>query len=120
MVGTAYAPQRDDVVWIDFDPQAGHEQAGRRPALILSDKKYNSRSSLIVLCPVVSCASQLKPYPFIVALPPTLLPKERYVLADQVKSLDWRQRNASFIARVAASSVEEVTAFAVGIVQGRT
>ena len=117
MVNAAYVPQRGDVVWIDFDPQAGHEQAGRRPALILSDKKYNGRSSLVVLCPITS---QHKPYPFIVALPPALLPKESYVLADQVKSLDWRQRNASFITKAPANSVEEVTAFAEGIVRGRT
>ena len=116
-MSAVYVPHRGDVVWIDFDPQVGREQAGRRPALILSDKKYNGRSSLVVLCPITS---QFKPYPFIVALPPTLLPKESYVLADQIKSLDWRQRNASFITKAPASSVEEVTAFAVGIVQGRT
>ena len=116
MVSAAYVPHRGDVVWIDFDPQAGHEQAGRRPALILSDKKYNARSSLVVLCPITS---QLKSYPFVVALPPTLLPKASYVLADQVKSLDWRQRNASFIAKAPTNAVDEVTLFSVGIVQGR-
>ncbi len=116
MVSARYVPHRGDVVWIDFDPQAGHEQAGRRPALILSDKKYNARSSLVVLCPITS---QLKPYPFVVALPPTLLPKASYVLADQVKSLDWRQRNASFIIKAPTNAVDEVTLFAVGIAQGR-
>ena len=116
MVSAAYVPARGDVVWIDFDPQAGHEQAGRRPALILSDKKYNARSSLVVLCPITS---QQKPYPFVVALPPTLLPKASYVLADQVKSLDWRQRNATFIVKAPTNAVDEVTLFAVGIVQGR-
>ena len=116
MVSAAYVPHRGDIVWIDFDPQAGHEQAGRRPALILSDKKYNARSSLVVLCPITS---QQKPYPFVVALPPTLLPKASYVLADQVKSLDWRQRNATFIVKAPTNAVDEVTLFAVGIVQGR-
>ena len=116
MVSAAYVPQRGDIVWIDFDPQAGHEQAGRRPALILSDKKYNARSSLVLLCPITS---QFKPNPFVVALQPTLLPRPSYVLADQVKSLDWRQRNPTFITRAPAISVEEVTLFAVGIVQGR-
>ena len=115
-MSAAYVPARGDVVWIDFDPQAGHEQAGRRPALILSDKKYNARSSLVVLCPITS---QQKPYPFVVALPPTLLPKASYVLADQVKSLDWRQRNASLIVKAPTNAVDEVTLFAVGIVQGR-
>ena len=116
MVSAAYVPHRGDIVWIDFDPQAGHEQAGRRPAFILSDKKYNARSSLVVLCPITS---QQKPYPFVVALPPTLLPKASYVLADQVKSLDWRQRNVTFIVKAPTNAVDEVTLFAVGIVQGR-
>ena len=66
MVEASYVPHRGDVVWIDFDPQAGREQAGRRPAIILSDKKYNARSELVVLCPITS---QLKPYPFLVPLP---------------------------------------------------
>jgi mRNA interferase MazF len=116
MVTSTYVPHRGDVVWIDFDPQAGHEQAGRRPAIILSDREYNRRSSLVILCPITS---QLKPYPFIVALPPTLLPKESYVLADQVKSMDWRQRNTSFITKAPITVVEEVTQFVTGIVQGR-
>lgn len=109
-------PNRGDIVWIDFDPQSGHEQAGRRPALILSDREYNKRSSLAVLCPITS---QSKSYPFVVALPPKLLPKESYVLSDQVKSLDWRQRNTAHITKAPAKALDEVTTFAVGIVQGR-
>ena len=116
MVGAPYVPHRGDIVWINFDPQAGHEQAGRRPALVLSDKEYNRRSSLVVLCPITS---QFKPYPFVVALPAALLPKARYVLADQVKSLDWRKRDTAYMTKAPASAVEEVTAFASGIVQGR-
>lgn len=116
MVGTSYIPHRGDLVWIDFDPQAGREQAGRRPAIILSDKKYNARSELVILCPITS---QLKPYPFIVALPPNILPKPSYALADQVKSLDWTKRNVSFIAKAPAKAVEEITALSVGIVQGK-
>jgi mRNA interferase MazF len=116
MVVSTYVPQRGDIAWIDFDPQAGHEQAGRRPALILSDREYNRRASLVILCPITS---QFKPYPFVVALPSTLLPKASYVLADQVKSLDWRQRNTSFITTAPDRALEEVTQYAVGIVQGR-
>jgi mRNA interferase MazF len=115
MVTTTYVPHRGDIVWIDFDPQAGHEQAGRRPAIILSDKEYNKRSSLVILCPITS---QFKPHPFVVALPPTLLPKESYVLADQVKSLDWRQRNTKFISKAPARALQEVTEFVVGIASG--
>ncbi len=116
MVASSYVPHRGDIVWIDFDPQAGHEQSGRRPAFILSDKEYNRRASLVIICPITS---QLKPYPFVVALPPTLLPKASYVLADQVKSLDWRQRNTAFITKAPIAAIEDVTQFAVGIVQGR-
>lgn len=116
MVSATYIPHRGDVVWIDFDPQAGHEQAGRRPAIVLSDKKYNAKSGLVVLCPITS---QFKPYPFFVALPASLLPKASYVIADQVKSLDWTKRQISYITKAPTKSVEEVTVFAVGIVQGK-
>ncbi len=116
MVDAPYVPQRGDLVWIDFDPQAGREQAGRRPAIILSDKKYNARSELVVLCPITS---QFKPYPFIVALPAKLLPKPSYALADQVKSLDWTKRNIALIAKAPAKTVDEITVLCVGIVQGR-
>ena len=115
MVSALYVPHRGDIVWIDFDPQAGRQQAGRRPALILSDKEYNRRTSLVLLCPITS---QFKPYPFVVTLPAKLLPKESYVLSDQVKSLDWRRRNAGFIVKAPASAVQAVIVFATGIVQG--
>lgn len=84
----AYIPDRGHIVWIDFDPQAGHEQARHRPAVVLSPKAYNRKTSLCVLCPM---SSQRKGYPFEVVVaedPPSV------VLADQVKSLDWRARNA--------------------------
>jgi mRNA interferase MazF len=84
--------------------------------LVLSDKKYNARSELMLLCPITS---QFKPYPFVVALAPNLLPKPSYVLADQVKSLDWTRRNTTFITRAPAASVQEVSLLAAGIVQGR-
>ena len=81
----AYIPKRGDVVWISFNPQAGHEQAGRRPAVILSPRAYNGKVGLAIMCPITN---QSKGYPFEVALP-----KEAKVsgviLADQVKSLDW-------------------------------
>ena len=117
MVGNnAYIPHRGDIVWLDFDPQAGREQAGRRPAFVLSDRKYNERSELMLLCPITS---QYKPYPFVVALPETLLPKPSYVLSDQVKSLDWTKRNVAFITKAPADSLAQVTVFASGIVEGK-
>jgi mRNA interferase MazF len=86
----AYVPERGDVVWITFNPQAGHEQAGRRPAVVLSPKAYNGKVGLALLCPVTS---QVKGYPFEVALPDGL-PVSGVILSDQIKSLDWRARNA--------------------------
>ena len=91
-----YVPERGDVVWISMDPQAGHEQAGRRPALVLSPAAYNRKTSLALLCPITS---QVKGYPFEVPLPEGV-PVRGVVLADQVKSLDWRARNVTRFSRV--------------------
>jgi mRNA interferase MazF len=89
----AYIPQRGDVVWITLNPQAGHEQSGRRPAVVLSPKSYNSRTGLVILCPVTS---QVKGYPFEVLFPEGFQITGA-ILSDQVKSLDWRARNAELI-----------------------
>ena len=86
----AYVPERGDVVWITFNPQAGHEQAGRRPAVVLSPKTYNGKVGLALLCPVTS---QVKGNPFEVPIPDGL-PVNGVILSDQVKSLDWRARSA--------------------------
>src|SRR5215470_13284047 len=99
-----YIPERGDAVWITLDPQAGHEQAGRRPALVLSPSAYNGRVGLALFCPITSRA---KGYPFEVPLPAGL-PVAGVVGADQVKSLDWRARNASRIATVPEEVVVEV------------
>lgn len=87
---TGVVPDRGDVVWIDMAPSSGHEQKGRRPALVLSPASYNARSSLALMCPITS---RVKGYPFEVALPEGL-PVGGVVLSDQVKSLDWRSRQA--------------------------
>lgn len=87
---TGYVPRRGDLVWLHFSPQTGHEQAGRRPALVLSPESYNARVGLAILCPVTGHA---KGYPFEVALP-SGSPVAGVVLSDQVKSLDWRARQA--------------------------
>lgn len=99
-----YVPERGDAVWITLDPQAGHEQAGRRPALVLSPSAYNGRVGLALLCPITS---QVKGYPFEVPLPAGL-PVAGVVGADQVKSLDWRARKAVRVGSVPASVVAEV------------
>lgn len=102
----AYVPSRGDVVWVSLDPQAGHEQRGRRPALVLSPKSYNSRVGLAILCPITS---QVKQYPFEVAIPPGLA-VAGVVLSDQVKSLDWRVRGVKLACRLPRAVVEEATA----------
>lgn len=100
----AYVPERGDVVWIALNPQAGHEQAGRRPAVVLSPAAYNSKVGLAILCPITN---QIKGYPFEVVIPPDL-PVTGAILSDQVKSLDWRARNASFICSLPPATVTEV------------
>jgi mRNA interferase MazF len=99
-----YVPERGDAVWITLDPQAGHEQAGRRPALVLSPASYNGRVGLALLCPITG---QVKGYPFEVALPDGL-PVTGVVLADQVKNLDWRARKAARICAVPEEVVTQV------------
>ena len=98
-------PEGGDLVWLTFDPQAGHEQAGRRPALTLSPAAYNGRTGLAVFCPVTR---QIKGYPFEVELPAGL-PFEGAVLVDQVKSLDWRVRQAEVVDRVPPDTLREVS-----------
>jgi mRNA interferase MazF len=100
----AYLPQRGDVVWITLNPQAGHEQSGRRPAVILSPKSYNSKTGLAILCPVTS---QVKGYPFEVLLPEGLQITGA-ILSDQVKSLDWQARNAELICTLSDETTYEV------------
>lgn len=90
MVAREYVPEAGDLVWIDFTPQAGREQAGRRPGVVLTPRTYNEKTSLAVLCPITSHS---KGYPFEVALPPAGRIRG-VVLTDHLKSLDWRQRNA--------------------------
>lgn len=100
----SYVPQRGDAVWITLDPQAGHEQARRRPALVLSPATYNGRVGLALLCPITS---QAKGYPFEVAVPEELA-VAGVVLADQVKNLDWRARKAVRICSVPNEVVSQV------------
>lgn len=95
----AYIPERGDVVWLNFDPQAGHEQAGKRPAVVVSPQSYNQKVGLALFCPITS---QVKGFPFEVLLG-TSGKIKGVVLADQVKSLDWRARNAEFVERLPES-----------------
>ena len=104
MVASDYVPDKGDIVWLEFTPQAGHKQAGRRPALVLSPRNYNERSSLALFCPVTS---RVRGYPFEVQLPPSG-PIIGVVLADQLRSQDWRARHAKFVVRASPQTVSEV------------
>ena len=99
-----YVPDAGDIVWIDFTSQAGHEQAGRRPALVLSPAAYNGKTSLMICCPMTT---QIKNYPFEVPIdgaPPSV------ALADQVKNLDWRSRAAARKGRVSPEELADARA----------
>lgn len=100
----SYVPERGDVVWLDFDPHVGHEQAKRRPAVVLSAAAYNARASLALCCPV---ASQVKEYPFEVALPEGF-EVAGVVLADQLRSVDWHARDATHIGTLPAAVVVQI------------
>jgi mRNA interferase MazF len=106
MARAAYVPERGDVVWLDFDPQAGSEQAGHRPALVISPRSYNRKVGLALMCPITS---RVKGYPFEVELP-TNLEATGVILCDQIKSLDWRARRARRLGGVPAAIMQEVTA----------
>jgi mRNA interferase MazF len=100
----AYVPDRGDVVWITFNSHTGHEQAGRRPAVVLSPKAYNGKVGLALLCPITS---QVKSYPFEVPIPDGL-PVNGVVLSDQVKSLDWKARKAEKACSLPEDSIKKV------------
>ena len=100
----AYVPRCGDLVWITLNPQAGHEQAGRRPAAVLSPQSYNRKTGLAILCPITS---KVKNYPFEVLLP-SGLPVIGAILSDQVKSLDWKVRNIELICVLPLETTAEV------------
>lgn len=102
----AYVPERGDMVWLTFNPQAGHEQAGRRPAVVLSPAAYNGKVGLALVCPVTN---QQKGYPFEVMVPQTA-GITGVILADQLKSLDWRVRQAELIGTLPEHTLSEVFA----------
>ena len=103
---SSYVPDRGDLVWLEFTPQAGSEQRGRRPALVLSPKIYNEKVGLALFCPVTS---KIKGYPFEVELPDGTA-VSGVVLSDQLKSLDWRSRKVKFIERASLDIMAMVTA----------
>ncbi len=104
MVGNkGYVPERGDIVWLDFNPQAGHEQRGRRPALTLSFRAYNEKIGLGLFCPITS---KVKGYPFEVEITAGVI--QGAVLSDQIKSLDWMERNIEFIEKIDSAKLQEI------------
>ncbi len=102
----AYSPDRGDLIWLSFSPQAGREHAGRRPGLVLSPRSYNTRVGLCLVCPVTQ---SIKGYPFEVPLPEGL-PVQGVVLSDHVQSADWQQRQSEYIETVPPEILAEVCA----------
>jgi mRNA interferase MazF len=100
MVKREYAPDRGDLIWINFNLSLGHEQTGRRPAIVLSPKLYNKKSGLILVCPITS---SIKGYPYEVEIG-----KNGVILTDQIKSVAWKERRAKFIASVPEEILFEV------------
>jgi mRNA interferase MazF len=107
-----YVPDAGDIVWLRFTPQAGHEQAGHRPALVISPAAYNGKTSLMLCCPMTT---QIKGYPFEVVVSASRLGA---VLADQVKSLDWVERKATYKGKTTALELARVRARIVALVNG--
>ena len=103
MVKTLSIPDRGDIVWIDFDPQKGHEQANRRPAVVLSSQSYNGRSGLLLACPITS---KIKGYPFEVEVEDRKITGA--ILANQIRSFDWRARRAKIIQRIQPKLLVEI------------
>ena len=106
-----YVPEAGDIVWLRFSPQAGHEQAGHRPALVISPAAYNGKTSLMLCCPMTT---QIKGYPFEVTL--TVSSRPSAVLADQVKSLDWVERKAKYKGKARPAELNSVRAKIIALV----
>ena len=104
MVNREYVPDVGDIVWLDFDPQSGREQAGRRPGVVLSPRDYNQKARLAICCPITS---HVKGYPFEVLLPAGNKWKGA-ILSDQLKSLDWRKRNATKAGKIPQLTLDQV------------
>ena len=103
MVIKNYVPERGDIVWLDFTPQAGHEQHGKRPAIVLSPQAYNKKTGLALFCPITT---KQKGYPFEVKIERDKI--NGIVLSDQIKSLDWQQRGAEFIVKATEEEINEI------------
>jgi mRNA interferase MazF len=103
MVKKKYVPDRGDIVWLNFDPQSGHEQKGKRPAIVISPGSYNEKAGLALFCPITS---KIKDYPFEVIIKNEKI--NGVVLSDQIKSLDWKTRETEFITKESSEIIDEI------------
>lgn len=99
-----YVPEKGDIVWVDFNPAIGHEQKGKRPAVVVSDFEYNTSSHMCIVCPITTT---IKPYPFVVILKNTQKTKG-VVLSDHIKSIDWSKRKLKFVEKVDKETLKDV------------
>ena len=98
----SYIPDRGDIIWLESDPQKGHEQKGRRPGIVLSKKEYNQKSNLAIICPITS---KIKGYPFEIRINSII---QGVILSDQIRSIDWKSRNAAFIEKIPEEILKEI------------
>ena len=98
----SYIPDRGDIIWLEFDPQKGHGQKGRRPGIVLSKKEYNQKSNLAIICPITS---KIKDYPFEVRINSII---QGVILSDQIRSIDWKSRNAAFVEKTSEEILKEI------------
>jgi mRNA interferase MazF len=103
MVIENYVPERGDIVWLNFNPQSGHEQKGKRPAIVISPKKYNEKTGMAIFCPITS---KIKNYPFEVIIKNKKI--DGVVLSDQIKTLDWKNREIKFIIKEDTKTIKSV------------
>jgi len=103
MVNEKYIPERGDIIWLNFNPGSGHEQKGKRPAIVISPKEYNEKVGLGLFCPITS---KIKNYPFEIRIEKDKI--DGVVLADQIKSLDWKSREIEFITKETSEKVNEI------------
>jgi len=113
MVKNSYIPDQGDLVWLDFNPQKGREQANRRPAIVLSPKNYNQKTGLALMCPITSRA---KGYPFEIIVQDNKI--SGVVLTDQIKNLDWQERKVSFVKKIDNLSLKEIQEKIITLIQG--
>ena len=111
-MAASYIPEAGDIIWLHFNPQAGHEQAAHRPALVVSPAAYNAKTGLMLCCPMTT---KIKGYPFEVIIDAS---PASAVLADQIKSLDWVARKASFKAKITLAQLEDIRKKATLLIAG--